>query len=78
MNDDQLQEYLDNQANETPNAYKRYLVNRFRKVFDFFGTPLRIEFKTGSNPYEGRKNKLTSRQVRKRQRLKKHVKKSAK
>jgi GTP-binding protein len=62
-----------NQAEKTPNTYRRYLINRFRKVFDFAGTPLRIEFKTGENPFEGRKNKLTDRQIRKRQRLKKHV-----
>ena len=63
-----------NQADQTPNAYKRYLTNRFRKVFDFAGTPVRLEFRTGENPFEGRKNKLTSRQIQKRQRLKKHVK----
>ncbi len=62
-----------NQAENTPNTYRRYLINRFRKVFDFAGTPLRIDFKTGENPFEGRKNTLTPRQVRKRQRLKKHV-----
>lgn len=65
-----------NQADQTPTAYKRYLTNRFRKVFDFSGTPIRLEFRTGENPYEGRKNKLTARQVRKRQRLKKLVKRN--
>jgi GTP-binding protein len=65
-----------NQADQTPTAYKRYLTNRFRKVFDFSGTPIRLEFRTGENPFEGRKNKLTARQVRKRQRLKKHVKRN--
>ena len=67
-----------NQSDQTPNAYKRYLTNRFRKVFDFSGTPVRLEFRTGENPYEGKKNKLTPRQMRKRQRLKKHVKKNQK
>jgi GTP-binding protein len=52
------------------------LTNRFRKVFDFSGTPIRLEFRTGDNPFEGKKNKLTARQVRKRQRLKQHVKRS--
>ncbi len=65
-----------NQADQTPNAYKRYLTNRFRKTFDFSGTPIRLEFRTGENPFEGRKNKLTARQVRKRQRLKQHVKRN--
>ena len=43
--------------------YKRYLENTFRKIFDLQGTPLRIEFKDGSNPFEGRKAKpLTERE----------------
>jgi GTPase len=33
-------------------AYRRFLAGRFRKAFDLVGTPLRIEFKTSSNPYE--------------------------
>ena len=64
------------QTEAVPNSYKRYLTNRFRKVFNLLGTPIRVEFKSGSNPYEGRKNKLTDRQIRKRQRLKKFVKRS--
>ncbi|MCP3664005.1 MAG: ribosome biogenesis GTPase Der [Gammaproteobacteria bacterium] len=63
-----------NQADAVPATYKRYLINRFRKALKLDGTPIRIEFKTGKNPFEGRKNKLTKRQVQKRQRLKKHVK----
>ncbi len=51
-----------------------YLINRFRKALKLSGTPLRLEFKTGSNPYEGRQNTLTPRQSRKRQRLKSFVK----
>jgi GTP-binding protein len=35
--------------------YKRYLENVFRKAFDLWGTPLRIQVKSGGqNPYEGR------------------------
>ncbi|MEJ1298771.1 MAG: ribosome biogenesis GTPase Der [Candidatus Sedimenticola sp. (ex Thyasira tokunagai)] len=63
-----------NQTDAVPAAYKRYLTNRFRKVLKLDGTPIRLEFRSGSNPFEGRKNKLTDRQVRKRQRLKKYVK----
>jgi GTPase len=48
-------------------------VSRFRKALDLRGTPIRIEFRSGENPYEGRKNKLTKRQIQKRQRLKKFV-----
>ena len=62
-----------NQTDRIPVSYKRYLVNTFRKVLDFSGTPVRIEFKTGDNPFKGRRNKLTPRQQRKRKRLMKHM-----
>lgn len=63
-----------NQTDAVPDGYKRYLVGRFRKALKLDGTPIRLEFRTGTNPYEGRKNVLTKRQVLKRQRLKRFVK----
>ncbi len=65
-----------NQTGAVPDSYKRYLINAFRKQLRLQGTPLRIEFKTGENPFKGRKNKLTDRQIAKRKRLVRHVKKS--
>jgi len=65
-----------NQVNAVPDDYIRYLVNYFRKHLDLEGTPVRIEFKTGDNPFKGRKNELTQRQVAKRKRLKKFVKRN--
>ncbi len=62
------------QTDAVPATYKRYLVSRFRKALKLEGTPIRMEFRTGDNPYEGKKNTLTKRQVQKRQRLKKFVK----
>jgi GTP-binding protein len=62
-----------NQTSEVPDSYKRYLVSRYRKALKLKGTPIRVEFRSGDNPYEGRKNKLTKRQMQKRQRLKKFV-----
>ncbi|MCB1860606.1 MAG: ribosome biogenesis GTPase Der [Chromatiaceae bacterium] len=62
-----------NQAEAVPASYRRYLINRFRQAFSLHGTPIRMEFKSGDNPFEGRKNTLTQRQVRKRQRLKSFV-----
>ncbi len=62
-----------NQTAEVPATYQRYLMNRFRSVFKLRGTPLRIEFKSGDNPYAGRKNKLTDRQQKKRGRMMKFV-----
>jgi GTP-binding protein len=64
-----------NQTERLPEAYRRYLVNRFRKAFRLKGTPVRLTFKTSDNPYKGRRNKLTPRQERKRSRLMKRVKK---
>lgn len=64
-----------NQTTSVPKHYTRYLEKTFRRVLKLYGTPIRIEFRTGDNPYSGRKNKLTARQVDKRRRLMKHVKK---
>ncbi len=54
-------------------SYRRYLENYFRKQFKLVGTPVRIEFRDGENPYEGRHNKLNERQLKKRKRLVRHV-----
>lgn len=64
-----------NQVKSLPNTYKRYLMNYFRKAMKVMGTPIKIEFREGENPYEGKKNKLTLSQQRKRRRLMKYVKK---
>jgi len=63
-----------NQTDALPETYKRFLINRFRQVFKLDGTPIRLELKSGKNPYEGRRNTLTPRQQRKRDRLKRFVK----
>jgi GTPase len=57
------------------NNYQRYLENFFRKRFKLEGTPVRIEFKESENPFAGRKNVLTERQVKKRQRMVRKAKK---
>ena len=64
-----------NQTDRLPEAYRRYLINRFRKAFKLKGTPVRLSFKTSDNPYKGKRNKLTPRQERKRKRLMQRVKK---
>lgn len=64
-----------NQTDKLPEAYRRFLINRFRKAFKLKGTPVRLAFKRGKNPYEGRRNTLTPRQEQKRKRLMKKVKK---
>jgi GTP-binding protein len=45
--------------------YRRYLENVFRTTFDLRGTPLRVDFKSGHNPFDARKpGNLTPRQQR--------------
>ncbi len=61
-----------------PRSYVRYLENTYRRVLKLVGTPLRIEFKGGENPFEGKKNVLTERQVNKKRRLMSHHKKAEK
>src|SRR5271157_3001856 len=58
-----------NQTDHVPDAYRRYLVNVYRKAFDLQGTPVRVAFRGDDNPYAGKRNPLTPRQVRKRKRL---------
>ena len=41
-----------NSLEHVPDAYKRYLEGWFRKEFNLVGTPLRIEMKTSTNPYD--------------------------
>jgi GTP-binding protein len=64
-----------NQTAAVPDSYRRYLINAFRQHLRLQGTPLRIEFKSGENPFKGRKNKLTPRQLTKRKRMLRHIKK---
>ena len=58
-----------NQTDHVPDAYRRYLVNVYRKAFDLMGTPVRVIFRGEENPFAGKRNPLTPRQVRKRRRL---------
>src|SRR5690606_24318228 len=38
-----------------PATYRRYLEHTLRKAFDLKGTPLRVEFRSGKNPYAEKK-----------------------
>ncbi|EIL91780.1 MULTISPECIES: ribosome biogenesis GTPase Der [Rhodanobacter] len=51
-------------------AYQRYLENFFRKRYKLEGTPIRIAFREGENPYAGRKKVLTKEQQHKARRRK--------
>ncbi len=54
-------------------SYRRYLENFYRKRYKLEGTPIRIEFREGENPYAGKRNVLTDNQQRKRRRMIRHV-----
>ena len=64
-----------NQLDEVPSHYSRYLEKTFCRALDLHGTPVKIEYRSSENPYEGKKNKLTNRQISKKRRLMKYVKK---
>lgn len=62
------------QTDALPISYKRFLTNYFRTKLHLSGTPIRLEFKSPINPFQGQKNKLSDRQLEKRKRLVKHYK----
>ncbi len=64
-----------NQIDKVPDSYRRYLAKVFRKKLNLVGTAVLIDFKGGDNPFKGKKNELTQRQLNKRKRLMKFAKK---
>ena len=65
-----------NQTDSVPASYKRYLEHRFIDALELEGTPVRLELKTVDNPFKGRKNQLSRRQMSRKRRLMDHVKKN--
>ena len=65
-----------NRVKSLPESYKRYLENFLRARFKLVGTPLRLEFRQGENPYAGKVNVLTDAQKKKRQRMIRHHKRN--
>ena len=65
-----------NQVDKLSDSYKRYLSNHFRRSLKIIGSPIRLQFQEGNNPFAGRRNKLTPNQLRKRKRLMKFIKKA--
>jgi len=64
-----------NQTANVPANYRRYLEHALREALDLSGTPVRVELRSGDNPYTDRANVLSPRQQRRRKRLMRHVKK---
>ncbi len=52
------------QTHAVPDSYRRYLEGVFRDALELEGTPVRIEFKTGANPYKDRPSPPTAQQRR--------------
>ena len=67
-----------NKVDKTPADYRRYLENVFRRVYKLEGTPVRIDFKTSANPFEGRKSHLDERTAALRRRYVQKFKKAEK
>jgi GTP-binding protein len=67
-----------NQTEQVPASYQRYLTNYFIDAIKSVGTPVKIEFKGGANPFAGKKNTLSRRQQFKRARMLQHIKKREK
>ena len=65
-----------NQDKKIPQNYKRYLINSFRSALGLRSVQLRLLFRKADNPYKDKKNVLSERQVKKRKRLIKHIKKN--
>lgn len=63
-----------NQVDSLPDSYKRYLMNGYIEHLNLIGTPLKLEFINSNNPFKGRKNVLTERQIKHKKRLLKRAK----
>ncbi|HEU0198218.1 MAG TPA: ribosome biogenesis GTPase Der [Nevskiaceae bacterium] len=50
-----------NQTDQLKDSYKAYLANVFRDAFKLTGVPLRLEFKTGDNPYRDKPSRARRR-----------------
>jgi GTP-binding protein len=49
---------------DVPASYQRYLERAFCEMFRLQGTPLKIQFNTSKNPFEGKKRVLTEEEQR--------------
>ncbi|MDH5301851.1 MAG: GTP-binding protein, partial [Gammaproteobacteria bacterium] len=59
-----------NQTDKVPAAYARYLEKTFRQVLRLDATPIRIEFRSGENPFKaGHREQLTDREMARQRQL---------
>ena len=64
-----------NHVQSVPNSYERFLKNFFITALKLTNTPIKIQYKSGDNPFKDKKNILSARQIQKKKRLMKFVKK---
>ena len=64
-----------NHVQNVPNSYERFLKNFFITALKLTNTPIKIQYKSGDNPFKDKKNILSVRQIQKKKRLMKFVKK---
>lgn len=53
-----------NQTEKVPMAYKKFLMNYFRQTLKLVGTQVLVIFRTGTNPFENKPKKKTTRHHR--------------
>jgi GTP-binding protein len=54
------------QTDNLPDSYKRYLANTFRRILEIRGTPIRMQFVTGENPFAEKKEGPDLHEIRRR------------
>lgn len=66
-----------NQLDQLPESYLKYLTNQYRLQLNLVGQPIKLEYRNTDNPFKERKNKLTDRQIKRKRRLMKFVKRQS-
>ncbi len=67
-----------NQTKSLPKSYVRYLEKNFREALKVVGTPIKFELKESTNPFKGKKVKVTKELMEKSRRNKARAKKMTK
>ena len=65
-----------NQTDSVPAQYTRYLEKIFRRELGLHGTPIKVEYRTGDNPYKTKAVNSGDRPVEKRKKIVKYSKRN--
>ena len=65
-----------NQTASVPAQYTRYLEKIFRRELGLHGTPVRVEYRTGDNPYKNKAVVPSDRKAMKRKKIVKYSKRN--